>query len=1050
VPSPGGVITGVVVAASGRPLVGACVTATLEAGVAAGAGPAGAAGSMTARTSAGGRYFFGGLKAGRYSLRYHACAHQGEPGVATGQAVVSGGQIVRVAPVTLRQPRRPGGSTGSGPALPAHAGITLPAGHRLTVAGLRRLARRSGNGGISGRVTNVAGRPIKGICVMAHFRTGYISVGTSAQGTYNFGKSLPAGRYTVQFGSCGLGGKVGNWAPQWYHGKYRKAHANPVTVRAGKITRGINAVMRRGGIIAGVVTGKGGARLSRVCVTAVTPDGKQFVGQAKTVRGRYRIDALDAGRYRVYFDPACGYHATPYLGQWWPGAATLKASKPVTVRLGTVTAHVNAALRVGGSIAGTVRFENSQGKPLAGICVFGSGLGRVSSVQPDAVTRKNGTFLMEGLPAGRYQLSFGAVGCGNRGNYLYYNDPRPVTVNLGRTSHVVVFMRPGAIISGTVTSAATGLPLSGICVYVNDFAGDLTVTGADGTFRLNQIQPGRYSIGFFGGCGNKGSSYAPQWFRGRTEPFNAARVILRAGKLTSGINAAMRPGSGISGVVTSKAGAPLGQICIGAYTPNEAGFLFGVFGDFYNGQTRHGAYQIVNLAPGQYQLVFFSCGSGPGWASQWYRTAADLKSAGLLDVPAGNTVTGVNATLTKGGAISGTVRAPRGQQFSFTCIIATNLATGASESTEADSFPSGLAVRYAIGGLAPGRYRVEFYDCGGGGAATQWYSDKPGPAAADPVTVRARHVTANIDAVLAKPSAGAGSISGRVTSRATGKPVSGICVSASSQAVFQSARSDAHGNYTIRHLPSGRYRLYFSSCHGYRYAAQVRAGRVRVHAPHAVRGVNIAVVLAGSISGAAAGGSPTPAPRPGVCVTVDPMGASGQPGSAVTGRGGTYAIHGLAPGRYQVYFDPIGCIYGAMPFAPQWYSGQASRSTATPVTVRAGAKTAGIDAALARDGTITGTVTGPASAPLTGICMQATPTGALARAGSPVYAVSQSGRYALTGLPPGQYLVSFTSGCGASGYAAQWWQNASSRVTATAVTVSPGLVTDGINAAMHS
>jgi hypothetical protein len=189
-----------------------------------------------------------------------------------------------------------------------------------------------------------------------------------------------------------------------------------------------------------------------------------------------------------------------------------------------------------------------------------------------------------------------------------------------------------------------------------------------------------------------------------------------------------------------------------------------------------------------------------------------------------------------------------------------------------------------------------------------------------------------------------------------------------------------------------------------------------------------------------------------VCVTVDPMAASGQPGFAVTGKGGTYAVRGLAPGRYQVNFDPVGCIYGAMPFAPQWYSGQASRSTATPVMVSAGATTAGINATLARDGTIAGTVTGPApaSAPLTGICLKATPVGALARAGKPVYAVSQSGRYALSGLPPGQYLVSFTPGCGASGYADQWWQNATSRATATAVTVSPGLVTKGIDAAMHS
>jgi hypothetical protein len=1044
-----GLITGVLLGPSGRPMTNACVTATFEGRMAAGASPASAVHSATAMTSIGGRYFFGGLKAGRYSLRYRSCADAAGIRSASTQAVVSAGQLVRVAQVRLRGLQRPGsGSARSGPEIPAHAGISAPAGRRLTIAGLRRQASGSGYGGISGRVSDAAGRPIKGICVRAHLRRqgGYIGIGTSARGTYHFGKYLSAGRYTLQFGSCDSGESAGNWAPQWYHGKYRQGRADLVRVRAGKVTRGINAVMRRGGIISGVVTGKRGARLSRVCVTAVTPDGKQFVGQAKTVRGRYRIEALDAGHYRVYFDPACGYHATPYLDQWWRGASTVKASKLVSVRFGAVTGRVNAALRLGGKITGTVRFKNSRGRPLAGICVFGTGLGAVSGVEPDGVTKKDGTFVLEGLPAGRYQLSFGAVGCGNNGNYLYYNDPHPVRVDLGRTTRMAVFMKPGAIISGTVTSAATGRPLAGICVFINDYFGDVGVTGADGRFRIAQIPPGRYPVTFSGGCGSKGS-YAPQWFPGRTEPFRAAKVTLRGGKLTSGLDAAMRPGSGISGVVTSKADVPLGGICIGAYTPNEAGYLFGVFGDFYNGQTRRGIYQISNLAPGQYQIVFFSCRSGAGWASKWYRTAVSHAGAGLLDVPRATTVIGVNATLTPGGAIRGSVRAPTGRPYSFTCIVSTNLATGASDSTEADSVPSGNAVGYAIGGLAPGRYRVEFYDCGDGGP-TQWYSRKSRPGAADPVTVRAGQVTRDIDAVMARP--GAGSISGRVTSRATGKPVSGICVTAFSPAVYKRGRSDAGGHYTITHLSTGSYRLYFASCKGERYAAQTRAGKVQVRAPHAVHGANFAVELAGTISGLVTGGSAA-APRPGVCVTVTPLARNGESGYAVTGLRGTYVIRGLAHGSYHIYFDTVGCTYGAMPFAPQWYGGQASKN-ATPVTVTAGGNTAGIDVTLARDGTISGTVTGPAptSAPLTGICVQATPTRARARASQQVYTVSRSGTYALTRLPPGKYLVKFTSGCGASGYAAQWWQNANSQTAAAPVTVKPGSVTHGIDAAMHS
>jgi hypothetical protein len=187
-------------------------------------------------------------------------------------------------------------------------------------------------------------------------------------------------------------------------------------------------------------------------------------------------------------------------------------------------------------------------------------------------------------------------------------------------------------------------------------------------------------------------------------------------------------------------------------------------------------------------------------------------------------------------------------------------------------------------------------------------------------------------------------------------------------------------------------------------------------------------------------------------VTALPQGRTAQPGYAVTGRRGTYALPGLVPGRYRVYFDPVGCYYGAMFFAPQWYKGQSSESAATPVTVAAGADTAGVDVTLTRDGSIAGTVTGPtpASAPLTGVCVQATPTGPLARSGRAVYSVSRSGSYAVAGLPAGRYLVSFSSGCGASGYAAQWWKNASSQATATPVTVAPELVTSAIDVIMHS
>jgi len=219
-----------------------------------------------------------------------------------------------------------------------------------------------------------------------------------------------------------------------------------------------------------------------------------------------------------------------------------------------------------------------------------------------------------------------------------------------------------------------------------------------------------------------------------------------------------------------------------------------------------------------------------------------------------------------------------------------------------------------------------------------------------------------------------------------------------------------------------------------------------------VRGVNYAVALAGTISGTVTGGPSATTPRPGICVTAAPLSAAGQYGFTSTVRGGRYAIAGLAPGRYRLYFDPVGCYAGALPFAPQWYSGKHSQATATPVSVSPGAVTSTIDVTLLPDGAITGTVTTqqPPGTPLDGACVEATPLKVPAGASaSPIYAVSRSGAYSLTSLPPGRYLVKFSSGCGATGYRAQWWENASAASSATAITVKPGTVTAGINAAMR-
>jgi hypothetical protein len=191
----------------------------------------------------------------------------------------------------------------------------------------------------------------------------------------------------------------------------------------------------------------------------------------------------------------------------------------------------------------------------------------------------------------------------------------------------------------------------------------------------------------------------------------------------------------------------------------------------------------------------------------------------------------------------------------------------------------------------------------------------------------------------------------------------------------------------------------------------------------------------------------------GVCVVAVPADPGNAIGSGATGVHGMYQIRGLGAGTYHVYAGDAFCDSGTggPRLAPQWYKGQQSEATATDVTVTAGATTAGIDAKLASTGVVSGTVT-HLGQPVAGECVTAfpvnpTPEPQFGATLHPVIAVTASdGSYSLTDLLPGQYHVEFTVGCGASGFASQWWQQATSEQTASIVNVAANGTVTGIDA----
>jgi len=848
---------------------------------------------------------------------------------------------------------------------------------------------------------------------------------TGKRGAYLSGPLKP-GKYLVAFvPGCG---NNGNWLLQFYKDTGDPAKAKPVTVTAGKTTANIDARLRPGGVIKGMVTSKSGAKLSGICVGLVqqTSDGGSIYVIA-TRHGAYAFDGLPSGKYAVQFQSGCPNPGNYAPQQWKDKPLGLN---PTLIRITPpkIVSNIDAVLAPGAEISGIVTYQTT-GKPLSGICVFANGDGNYNGgVVAQVATDASGHYLLSSMSTGPYQVQFGP-GCGNNGNYLPANYPGQVRATDGKlTRGIDAVLQPGAAVKGIVTSKASGEPLAGICVEVYNAGNDDQVsTGPDGSYFADQLPTRSYNVAFYGGCGNK-SSYAPQFYDNQPNFAGAEPVALTQGSTTSGVDAAMLPGGTVTGQVTSSTGQRLTNVCVVLATPGLLD-LAGQFGGQLT-QTFHGSYEFANLDPGQYEANFFSCGSGADFATQSFRAQPGYGSGQLISVDPGSITSGISAVLQPAGVISGTVTGAAGKPLSDVCVTATSLRNGSS--AQADNYVTERG-KYTISGLAAGAYRVEFSACGPGNYANVWYRNKSTQSAATRVIVRAGRTTPGINAAMTR----GGSISGHVS--AVGHPVANACVF-----VYDPVHTNHLGNYVVPDLNTGSDQVEFAPCNagGPNLAAQIRPGLVHVTAGKAVTGVNAALVRGGSVSGAVSGGTPATA-QGGICVDIVPT-VPGQAGSAgVTGTGGRYLASNLAPGKYQVFFgDPV-CPYGPYSLAPQWYQDQQTRATATKVTVTAGQTTPAVDATLANDGQVSGTVTGPAHAALTGICVAAVQPGA-----ATVIAVTRGGSYSIIDLTPGRYRVEFTSGCGASGYANQWWKDAGSAAKATVITVPASTVTTGIDAVL--
>ena len=787
------------------------------------------------------------------------------------------------------------------------------------------------------------------------------------------------------------------------------------------------------GSISGTVTSSTGTGLPGICVSV---SGFNVAATVSTGSGgSYSVINLAPGFYTVGFSPGCGDSSSLAL-QYYPDTPYPNDAGLVLVNAGQVTGAIDASMQPGGSISGTV--TDSSGTGIAGVCVSDLITGAF------VTTGSGGTYLLPDLPIGGALVGMAvedgyASNCGSNLTYSGYLFPGAPTVTAGgTTANVDAILSPGGSITGTVTNTSGG-DLGGMCVQAGQEANavsaslntfETTTTSATGNYTFSGLDTGSYQVSVTTGCGGS-LAYAGTYYQ------QGAAVGVTAGQTTSGIDVALQQGGSISGTVTTGAGSPAG-ICVQAF-PQGVGASFALAAT-----STSGAYTLPQLAAGLYTVIF-STGCG-GTASLIGTTADDIAVADL------QTTSGVDATLSAAGAISGTVTAG-GHAAADVCVNASGTTGGSTGiSAYAVTSPSGT---YTVVGLPAGSYTVEFYSgCGGSaGYVTQYYDNQATLGSANLVTVTGTSTTTGINAVMQL----AGGISGTVLD-ASGIGLPGICAEAFTSTSFAAqATSGSDGAYTISGLAPGTYNVQFlagpcGNAGGYPpqwYDNQPITGTpqsVTVTSGQITTAIgDTMAAITGSISGTVTDSSSTP--LAGICVEAVGSIAGGFNLTASLSNG-TYTITGLVADTYTVEFLVNGCGSTGNYLAQYWDNQPAATGTPGSVTVATGQPVTGINDALAAGGSISGVVTDSATgAALPGVCVSALGNTTLVTVNG---ATGAGGAYTLTGLPTDSYMVVFsTPGCGNNGpYATQYYDNATSAAAATMVSVTAGVAVTGIGDAL--
>jgi len=559
-------------------------------------------------------------------------------------------------------------------------------------------------GGVSGRITDATtGAGIPGIWVYLYPSTGdgfsVWTASTSADGSFSFARVVP-GTYFLRTSSDRYLDELWDGIP--CEGGCTVTTGTPVVVASGAVTTGVDFDLQLGGSVSGTVTDAATGATVYGRVTLYGPAGSTRSGYFYS--GEFLFEGLPAGTYYAKAE------ASGYAGQLWDGilcevSCTPASGTPIVVTLGQETQDVDFSLLRFGSLGGRIR-EATTAFPLGGVSVrvYSSG----GSLVDYEYSGETGEYRSAGLSAGTYYAVavspthldelFDDRACETSCNPT---TGTAIAVSLGSDNLSVDFeLQRGGGITGRLTAAGDGSPVSGAVVDVYDASGALVRTDsstAAGGYLVADLRTGTYFVRVRSTVNQIGQLYDGIPCATSCLVTSGTPVAVTAGVATEGIDFALVEAGSISGtVINALSGLPVAGLYVRVHDASGAYLSHGT-------TDSQGRYKVTGLDAGSHFVLASASGFEPQlWNGIPCPSPCTVTAGTPVPVALSATTSGIDFALAPYGSITGKITdAATGQPLAYTNLRISDSAGALFTYAYTDG--SG---NYAVTGLPDGSYFV--------------------------------------------------------------------------------------------------------------------------------------------------------------------------------------------------------------------------------------------------------------------------------------------------------------------------------------------------------